>query len=61
MVTQAKRKSNDKWDSANMCVLGCKVKKSDAELYKQAAKEQGTNINAVLKQALDDMANKSSH
>jgi len=62
MVSEAKRKSNNKWDSNNMCVLGCKVKKADAELYKKAAADKGTNINAVLRQALDNLIddNKSS-
>lgn len=55
MVTESKRKSNNKWDSNNMRVLGCKVKKANAELYKQAARAQGTTINTVLKQALENL------
>lgn len=55
MVTRAKRASNNKWDAANMIVLGCKVRRDDADKYRAAAAAQHTTINAVLKQALDDL------
>jgi len=55
MVSEAKKKSNYKWDKKNMCNLSCRVKRTDAEKYKAAAKAKGTNINAVLKKALDEL------
>jgi len=69
LVTEAKRISNKRWDNAHSDryqVLGCKVKRTDAELYKQAAERQHTNINTVLKQALDklienDLINKENN
>ena len=30
-VSESQKKSRDKWDKANMSVLGCKVKKEQAE------------------------------
>lgn len=54
MVTPAKRASNDKWDKANMTVLGCKVRKDYADRVRDKAKQKGTTVNAVIKTALDD-------
>ncbi|MBO5449298.1 MAG: hypothetical protein J5994_08205 [Ruminococcus sp.] len=48
-VSNAQKKSRDKWDKANMSVLGCKVRKEQAEKFKQYATEQGKTANAVLK------------
>ena len=56
MATKAKRASNNKWDAANMTVLGCKVRRDDADEYRAAAAAQHTTINAVIKQALNDLA-----
>ena len=61
MSTDAKRAANARWDAKNRdryTVLGCKVLASDADKYRTAAKSQHTSINAVLRQALDDMAKK---
>ena len=57
-ISRSKRASNNKWDKENMTVLGCKVKKEDAERYRAAAEAAGTTINAVLKQALEDLTEK---
>lgn len=48
-TSEAQKKSRNKWDSANMAVIGCKVKKEQAEKFKQCAKEQGTTANNLLK------------
>lgn len=48
-VTEAHKKGNRKWDKDNMATLGCKVKKEQAEKFKQYAAEQGKTANAVLK------------
>ena len=48
-VSNAQKKSRDKWDKANMSVLGCKVKKDQAEKFKQYATDNGTTANALLK------------
>ena len=56
-LNEAKRKANNKYIKENMTVLGCKVKKTDAERYREIAKQRSTTINAVLKQALENMAN----
>lgn len=48
-VTEAHKKGNRKWDKDNMATLGCKVKKEQAEKFKQYAAEQGKTANSVLK------------
>ena len=51
-LTDAKKRATNKWDAANMTVLGCKVRKDDAERFKAACKEQGTTVNAVFREAM---------
>lgn len=48
-VTEAHKKGNQKWDKENMATLGCKVKKAQAEQFKQYAEDKGTTSNALLK------------
>jgi len=52
-LTEAKRRANNKYIAANMTVLGCKVRKDKAEIFKAACKEQGTTPNAVFTAAMD--------
>lgn len=52
MVTRSKRASNNAWDAKNMTVLGCKVRNDYADQARNAAKQAGTTINAVMKDAL---------
>lgn len=54
MVTRAKRATNNKWDSENMTVLGCKVRKSIADDFKAACKAVDTSPNAVFRYALEE-------
>ena len=53
-VTISQKRSRNKWDAANMTVLGCKVRKDKAEKFKAACKEAGTTPNAVFTGAIDD-------
>lgn len=49
-VSEAKKKSNAKWDKANMATLGCRVKKEQAEKFKRYASDNGTTANTMLKE-----------
>lgn len=49
-VSEAQKKSRDKWDKANMITLGCKVKKEQAEKFKEYAKKMGVTSNTLLKE-----------
>ena len=53
MVTQKKRASNNKWDAANMTVLGCKVRRDYADRVRACCETNGDTVNAVLRAALD--------
>lgn len=49
-VSEAQKKSRDKWDKTNMATLGCKVKKEQAEKFKRYASDNGTTANTMLKE-----------
>lgn len=48
-VSEKKKASNAKWDSANMATIGCRVKKDQAEAFKIHCGIQGRTSNAVLR------------
>lgn len=48
-VSRAKRASNNKWDKENMKIVACKIKKEDAENFKQFAENNNTTPNALLR------------
>ena len=52
MKTEAKRRANNKYDLAHYSVIGCKLRKEDAEVFKEACKAAGTTPNAVFKEAI---------
>ena len=52
-LSESKRKANNKWDAANMTVLGCKVRKDRAEQFKAACKKNGTSPNAIFIAAME--------
>ncbi len=52
-LSESKRKANNKWDAANMTVLGCKVRRERAEQFKAACKRSGTSPNAVFMAAME--------
>lgn len=53
MVSEAKRKANAKWDAANMTIVGCRVTKKKAAVFKAACLKNGTTPNAVLLNTVD--------
>jgi len=54
MVSNNQKKARNKWDSANMVVLGCKIRKDKAEQFKEACKAAGTTPNAVFAAAINE-------
>ena len=59
-VSEAKRKANQKWDTENMTVIGCKVRKDVANRFKTECKRRGTTVNAVFLQAMRDFMESES-
>ena len=53
-LTESKRRANNKYIAKNMTVLGCKIRKDDAEKFKQACAAAGTTPNAVFRKAIDE-------
>ena len=52
-LSESKRRANNKWDAANMTVLGCKVRRDRAEQFKPACKKNGTSPNAIFLAAME--------
>ena len=53
MLTEKQKKSRNKWDAANMTVLGCKVRRDKAEQFKAVCKKNGTSPNAIFMAAME--------
>lgn len=48
-ISDAQKRASNKYNLKNMATLGCKVKKEQAEAFKEYAKRQNKTANAVLK------------
>ncbi len=48
-VSRSKRAANNKWDKENMKIVACKLRKEQAERFKQYAEDNGTTVNALIK------------
>jgi hypothetical protein len=53
-ISEAKRRANAKWDSANLTIVGCRVRRDKAEEFKAVCKAAGTTPNAVFLEAMND-------
>lgn len=51
---ESQKKASLKWDKENMAVLGCKVKKVQAEKFKLYCADLGKTSNAVLREYILD-------
>ena len=47
-MTEAQRKANRKWDSANYAAVTCKPRKEVTEQFREACRTNDTSPNAVL-------------
>lgn len=52
-MTDAQRKANRKWDSANYAAVTCKPKKEVTEQFRESCRTNGTTPNAVLISAIE--------
>lgn len=46
-VSDAKKKANAKWDSANMSTISCKLRKDKADAFRAACQTAQTTPNGV--------------
>ena len=47
-ISEAKRKSNAKWNAANMSTLGCTMLKTEADTFRSYCKERGQTVSETL-------------
>lgn len=57
MPSEKQKQSRNKWDAANMTVLGCKVRRDKAERFKLLCRQNGTSPNAVFLAAMERFMN----
>ncbi len=48
-VSEAQKRASNEYNKKHMATLGCKVKKAEAEKFKEYARSQGKTANTVLK------------
>ena len=53
-VSDAKRKSNEKWDRENMAYQTVKVRRELLEQFKETCAERGDRVNTVLREAMEN-------
>lgn len=49
-ISEAQRRASNKYNSAHMSTIGCKVTKGQAEAFKAYSAARGKTPNAVLKE-----------
>lgn len=54
VVSDAKRKSNEKWDRENMAYQTVKVRRELLEQFKETCAERGDRVNTVLREAMEN-------
>lgn len=52
-------KAKREWDREHLTVVGCRIKKDKAEVFRQACKQLGTVPNQVLMKAVDETIEKA--
>lgn len=48
--SEAQKRASNKYNKEHMTTLGCKVKKAEAEEFREYAAANGTTTNALLKE-----------
>ena len=54
MVSEAQKKARNRWDAANMQMLGVKVRRDYAQRLRAVTATHGDTVAGVLRAALDD-------
>ncbi len=48
-ISEKKKASNAKWDSVNMATVGCRLRREQAEAFREYCKVQGMTSNTAFK------------
>lgn len=54
MVSEAQKKARNRWDAANMQMLGVKVRRDYAQHLRAVTATHGDTVSGVLRAALDE-------
>jgi hypothetical protein len=54
MVSEAQRRAIKKYDAEHMATIACKLRKGDAERFRQFAAERGKTPSALLREYVQD-------
>lgn len=57
-ISDAQKKASNKYNLEHMSTLGCKVKKEEAEAFKDYCRNQGKTANTVLKEYVQECNDK---
>ena len=57
-ISAAKKAANAKWDKENMTIVGCKIKKTEAEAFKEECKRRGTTPNELFRKTIEEFMTK---
>ncbi len=58
-VSEAQKRASNKYNAKYMAVVGCKLKKEEAEKFKNACINQGTTANNEIKKFVLDYISKN--
>ncbi|MGN0552368.1 MAG: hypothetical protein ACI4I1_03220 [Oscillospiraceae bacterium] len=50
MISESKKKANQKWDRENMCTLSCRMRKEEADYFKDWCRINHTTPGGMIKQ-----------
>lgn len=53
-ITEAQKRTRNKWDAKNMSVISCKLKRDVAEKFKTVAKSNSTTPNELIRSWIGD-------
>ena len=53
MPTDAQKRARNKWDSENMTLISCKMRRDLADDFRSAAKANGTTPSALIRGWID--------
>ena len=57
--SESQKRANQKWDKEHLTVVGCRITKEKAELFRQSCRKLDTVPNKVLMQTVDETIKKA--
>lgn len=54
MITEAKKRGNQKWDAENMKTVAACIRRETAEEFARLCRANGDTMHSVLKKAIED-------